>query len=169
MDVTGICTSLASVIYLLLRLRTVMGDSKYQRSSEVWVSNIVDQHDPPIDKRSDDRNTCSLHDRNGEELRRAARTKTIAFFKACDRRSAEIVDVRHVPGRFTLNTRIPLNPENRTSGCVIFMTSECRSQWPRGLRRRSAVTRLLRLWVRIPRGTGISVCCECCVLLGRGL
>jgi hypothetical protein len=58
---------------------TVMGDSKYQRSSEVWVSNIVDQHDPPIDKRSDDRNTCSLHDRNGEELRRAARTKTIAF------------------------------------------------------------------------------------------
>ena len=28
----------------------------------------------------------------------------------------------------------------------------CRSQWPRGLRRRSASTCLLRLWVRIPPG-----------------
>ena len=43
----------------------------------------------------------------------------------------------------------------------------CRSQWPRGLRRRS--TRLLRLWVRIPPGAWKSVCCECCVLSGRGL
>ena len=30
----------------------------------------------------------------------------------------------------------------------------CRSQWPRGLRRRSAAARLLRLWVRIPPGHG---------------
>ena len=44
-----------------------------------------------------------------------------------------------------------------------------RSQRPRGLRRRSAAARLLRLWVRIPPGTCLSVCCECCVLLGRGL
>jgi len=44
-----------------------------------------------------------------------------------------------------------------------------RSQWPRGLRRRSAAARLLRLWVRIQPGAWISVCCECCVLLGRGL
>ena len=28
----------------------------------------------------------------------------------------------------------------------------CRSKWPRGLRRRPAATRLLRLWVRIPLG-----------------
>jgi len=28
----------------------------------------------------------------------------------------------------------------------------CRSQWPRGLRRRSTAARLLRLWVRIPPG-----------------
>ena len=28
----------------------------------------------------------------------------------------------------------------------------CRSQWPRGLRRRSAAARLLRSWVRIPPG-----------------
>ena len=44
-----------------------------------------------------------------------------------------------------------------------------RSQWPRGLRRRSLAARLLRLWVRIPPGVWIFVCCECCVLSGRGL
>ena len=44
-----------------------------------------------------------------------------------------------------------------------------RSQWPRGLRRRSAAARLLRSWVRIPPGSWIFVCCECCVLSGRGL
>jgi len=42
------------------------------------------------------------------------------------------------------------------------------SQWLRGLRRRSAATRLLRSWVRIPPG-GINVCRECCVLSGRRL
>ena len=35
--------------------------------------------------------------------------------------------------------------------------SRCRSQWPRGLRRRSAAARLLRSWVRIPPG-GMDVC-----------
>ena len=38
------------------------------------------------------------------------------------------------------------------------------SQWPRGLRRKSAAALLLRLWDR-----GMDVCCECCVLSGRGL
>ena len=41
-----------------------------------------------------------------------------------------------------------------------------RSQWPCGLRRRSAAARLLRLWFRIPLGAWISVCC---VLSGKGL
>ena len=45
----------------------------------------------------------------------------------------------------------------------------CRSQWPRCLRRRSAAARLLRFWVRIPPGAWTFVCCECCVLSGRGL
>ena len=45
----------------------------------------------------------------------------------------------------------------------------CRSQWPRGLRRRSAAPRLLRSWVRIPPGAWIFVCCECCVMSSRGL
>jgi len=35
--------------------------------------------------------------------------------------------------------------------CVV-----CRSQWPRGLRRRSVAARLLRLWVRIPPGACLS-------------
>jgi len=34
---------------------------------------------------------------------------------------------------------------------------------------RSAAARLLRLWFRIPVGAWMFVCCECCVLSGRGL
>ena len=40
---------------------------------------------------------------------------------------------------------------------------------PRGLRRGDAAACLLRLWVRIPPWAWISVCCECCVMSGRGL
>ena len=46
---------------------------------------------------------------------------------------------------------------------------ENRSQWLRGLRRRSTTVRLLGSWVRIPPGAWTFVCCECCVLSGRGL
>ena len=52
---------------------------------------------------------------------------------------------------------------------VTVITTARRSQWPRGLRRTSAAARLLRLWVRIPPGAWIFVCCKCCVLSGRGL
>jgi len=45
----------------------------------------------------------------------------------------------------------------------------CRSQLQRGLRRRSAAAHLLRSWVRIPPRAWMFVCCECCVLSGRGL
>jgi len=41
---------------------------------------------------------------------------------------------------------------------------ECRSQWSRGLRRRSAAASLLELWVRMPPGAWTFVCCECFVL-----
>ena len=44
-----------------------------------------------------------------------------------------------------------------------------RSQWPRGLRLRTAAARLLISWVRIPLGAWMFVCCECCVLSGRSL
>ena len=46
---------------------------------------------------------------------------------------------------------------------------QCRSQWPRGLRRRSSAAHLLRLLVRIPPGAWMFVCCEYCVLSGKGL
>ena len=49
---------------------------------------------------------------------------------------------------------------------IVFV---CRSQWPRGLRHRSATVRLLRLWVRIPPGAWKFVCYECCVLSRRSL
>ena len=59
--------------------------------------------------------------------------------------------------------------------CVYFLfiltliTGYGRFQWPRCLRRRSAAARPLRLWVRTPPGSWMSVCCECCVLSGRVL
>jgi hypothetical protein len=50
-----------------------------------------------------------------------------------------------------------------------YLIQECRSQWPRDLRRRSVAVYLLRLRVRIPPGAWIFVCCECRVSSGRGL
>jgi hypothetical protein len=44
-----------------------------------------------------------------------------------------------------------------------------RSPWPRGLRPTSTPARLLRLWVRIQPEPWKFVCCECCVMPGRGL
>jgi hypothetical protein len=64
-------------------------------------------------------------------------------------------------------TIIKLNFYSYIFTCYIQQT--CRSQWPRGLRRRSAAARLLRSWVRITPGAWMFVCRECCVLSGRGL
>ena len=76
--------------------------------------------------------------------------------------------------RHTLKSRRNLNKNYLTSvgPCIIihFCTkTNRRSQRPRGLRLRSAAARLLRLWIRIPSGACMSVCCQCCVLSGRGL
>ena len=57
----------------------------------------------------------------------------------------------------------------RTAFMCDIMPSIAGPQWPRGLRRGSAAARLLRLWVRIPPGAWMFVCCKCCVLSGRGL
>ena len=65
----------------------------------------------------------------------------------------------HLQGTFTLSCWF----------FYILYIIMCRSQWPRGLRRRSAATHLLRSWVWIPPGAWMFVCCECCVLSGRGL
>jgi hypothetical protein len=45
----------------------------------------------------------------------------------------------------------------------------CRSQWPCSVRHRSVAARLPRLWVQIPPGAWMSVCCKCFVLSDRGL
>jgi hypothetical protein len=45
----------------------------------------------------------------------------------------------------------------------------CNIHRPRGLRRGSAASLLLGLRLRIPPGTWMYVCCECCVLSGRSL
>jgi hypothetical protein len=58
--------------------------------------------------------------------------------------------------------------ENRTIFCPVRIKF-CRFQWPRGLRRRSAASCLLRLWVRIPRVVWMFVCCYCCLWSGRRL
>ena len=50
------------------------------------------------------------------------------------------------------------------SNSAVVYANDSRSQWPRGLRRRSTAARLLRLWVRIPPGAWVFVvsvvCCQ---------
>ena len=73
---------------------------------------------------------------------------------------------------FNIYSRVPVlwHPWDQAGAGFLNSTyTDHRSQWPRGLRRRPAAAHLLRLWVRIPLGAWIFVCCECCVLLGRGL
>jgi hypothetical protein len=53
---------------------------------------------------------------------------------------------------------------NKKCCCLFTLFQYCvlsRSQWPRGLRRRSAAKRLLGSWVRIPPEAWMFVCCEC--------
>jgi len=55
---------------------------------------------------------------------------------------------------------------------LISTPSHNRSAGPSGraaLRLRYSAALLLSLWVRIPPGAWMFVCCECCVLSGRGL
>ena len=65
----------------------------------------------------------------------------------------------------------PFRPElhDHAKDFLYLLIAFRRSQWPRGLRCRSSAARLLRLWVRIPPKAWMFVCCECCVLSGRGL
>ena len=63
----------------------------------------------------------------------------------------------------------PTNAHTHTYICIYRKHCYSRSQWPRGLRHRSTAAHLLRSWVRIPPGVWTFVCCECCVLSGRGL
>ena len=49
------------------------------------------------------------------------------------------------------------------------MLSLCRSQWPRGLRRRSSATRSVEIFGSNPTGVMDVSLFECCVLSGGGL
>jgi hypothetical protein len=56
---------------------------------------------------------------------------------------------------------------NKSGQRLFFhMFTLCLYQWPRGLRRRSTATRLLRLRVRIPPESWMFLSCECYVLSG---
>ena len=66
----------------------------------------------------------------------------------------------------TTENSIAVNNNNNNNNNNIRM---CRSQWPCGLRSRSAAAHLLGLRVRIPPGAWMSVCCERCVLSDRGV
>jgi hypothetical protein len=68
--------------------------------------------------------------------------------------------------------RSPLRPYrllNIARYMSIIIAIRGRSQWPRGLKRRSAAFCFLGFRVRIPPGAWMSVSYECCVLSGRGL
>jgi hypothetical protein len=75
-----------------------------------------------------------------------------------------LIQFRSIPSllicRLSRQVAYNINNNNNAGPC---------SGRPRGLRRSSAPARLLRLWVRITPGAWMSVCCECCVLSGKGL
>ena len=81
--------------------------------------------------------------------------------------TSQSIHLTSIPIPFSLLPRV--NPSDLLSFFrpVGFVTR--RSHRPHGLRRKSMASRLLRLWVRIPLGEWMSVCCECCVLPGRDL
>jgi hypothetical protein len=79
-----------------------------------------------------------------------------------------------------LSRRVAADPRFRPCGhwdrhicvwrvSVLVIILQFRSQWPCGLSCASAAACLLRFRVRIPPGAWMSVCCECCLLWGRGL
>ena len=70
---------------------------------------------------------------------------------------------------FMLYNYITIHGEKHKNAFYLYRNIPCRSQWPRGLRRRSSAARLLSSWVPIPPEAWMFVCCECCVLSGRGL
>jgi len=68
-----------------------------------------------------------------------------------------------------LNSTMKMDAARSFRHFGIVWSNYSRSQWPCGLRPRFVAPRLLRSWFRIPPGAWKFVCCECCVLSGRGL
>jgi hypothetical protein len=80
--------------------------------------------------------------------------------------------VEVIAGLNTVKKKVSCTKSILVSELFVGVTSVCyriNLHQPRGLRRRSAASRLLGMRVRISQETWVSVSCECCVLLGRGL
>ena len=75
----------------------------------------------------------------------------------------------YIQDHTVVSVTVQIRINNRTEHFIHPFQPVSNSQWPRGLGRMSEAGRLLRLWVRTPPGAWMSVCCECCVLSGRGL
>jgi len=61
-------------------------------------------------------------------------------------------------------TQVFMSSAHYSSQIFIEVEFSCRSQWPRGLRRRSAAAHLLRLWVRIQPGAWMCLLLVLCVV-----
>jgi hypothetical protein len=66
----------------------------------------------------------------------------------------------HEPSALRKVSKLKFNPltPSTVTRCTVWYSVLL---WPRGLRRRFAAARLLRLWIRIPQGACMSVCWEC--------
>jgi len=101
------------------------------------------------------------------------KTESLWNHSTSDHREGEQLEDRRSVGASSCNSGD--GTDQRVQSLMFIMiimyvgiTSHRRSQWPRGPRRRSAAARLLRLWVRIPPGAWMFVCCECRVLSAGG-
>jgi len=123
------------------------------------LANSVHRHDQSIGLWIHDSDTAWPPDWNEAALRFAGSTSVVVYV---EEHSLRVLAVHLAKGwrKYHLSD---------VAGKCADQWVSLRSQWPRGLRRRSAAAHLLRLWVRIPPGAWISVFCECCVLSGRGL
>jgi hypothetical protein len=84
-------------------------------------------------------------------------------------RSVMLITVSHVYGDISETVSNPLLRQSSFLSIYHQYILHGRSQWPRGLRRRSTAKRLLGSWVRIAPGAWMFVSCWVFVLSGRGL
>ena len=107
-----------------------------------------------------------LYRRLGEPQGRSWRVRKISLPPGFDPRTVQPVASRYTDWAIQAQTLVFFLNDFKF---LSLSGPSCRSQWPRGLRRRSAAARLLRSWVRIPPGAWMFVCRDCRVLSGRGL
>jgi hypothetical protein len=94
---------------------------------------------------------------------RAMQYKLIVFFHLYSRNCKAKVKY------FVLQFEVNIAHCGSSSVLSVLYILKRRFQWPRGVRSRSAATRLLRLWVRIPTESWMSVVRVVCCQSDRGL